>query len=363
MEEIQVKKKFVIIIIRVFLFLSVLINCDKGNPGQVNLKIFISQPRFREQSTSYFDKFMKKYKKGIEVTHNLEMPTADTAAQMLRTKFASGGGLYIFSCHAINELPEFIKAGYVGNLSSQPFVDKLYATIKHVITVDGKVRVSPLESLFWGIVYNKKICNELNINPALTVSELKENIAKIKSAGYIPFLLAYKDQWVPQLLPLIVGGFVNSGYPDFIKKMNDNEGSFTDLEGFSTIIDLVNANGNPRALDIDANRGNVEFASGKYAMYGQGPWMAQGFLDQDEDFDFGVAPLPVNDNPETARINIAVSTCLGVNSKSKNKDTAVALINYILDDTNSNAFYQSMKFNPRCSGPNITWNGQKFCRQ
>jgi raffinose/stachyose/melibiose transport system substrate-binding protein len=341
-------KKFLLIFMIAVLFFSFLIGCETGGPKKVELKVFISQPRFRKQYTSYLDKFAEKYKQetGVEVTYNLEMPD-ETSAQLLRTRFASEEGIDVFSCHAMNELPEYTEAGYAEDLSSQPFVNLLFDNIKPVITIDGKIRGVPLESLFWGIVYNKKIFDELNIKPALTISELKENVKKIKAAGYTPFLLAYKDQWIPQLLlPLIVGGFLNSEYPDFIDNMNKGQGSFADIKEFFTIIDLVNANGNKRALDIDANLGNVEFASGKYAMYVQGPWMAQGFLEQNEYFEFGVAPLPLNDNPETAQINIAVSTCLAVNPKSENREVALALINYILDENDSSAFYESLKFNP-----------------
>jgi len=341
-------KKLLLVFTTALLFLTIFTGCEPGSPKQVELKVFISQPRFRKQYTKYLDQFAEKYKqeKGVEIIYNLEMPD-ENSAQLLRTRFASEEGIDVFSCHAINDLPEYTKAGYTEDLSSQPFVNQMFDTIKPVVTIDGKVRAVPLESLFWGIVYNKEIFDKLNIKPALTISELKENIKKIKAAGYTPFLLAYKDQWIPQLLlPLTVGGFLNSEYPDFIDKMNKGQGSFADIKKFFTIMDLVNANGNKRPLDIDANLGNVEFASGKYAMYVQGPWMAQGFLEQDENFEFGVAPLPLNDNPETAQINIAVSTCLCVNPKSENKEVALALINYILDKNDSNAFYESLKFNP-----------------
>jgi raffinose/stachyose/melibiose transport system substrate-binding protein len=343
-------KKLLLFLTATFLFFTVFTDCDTGGPKQVELKIFIAQPRFREQYTKYFDQFAAKYKqeKGVEVTYTLEMPADDASgSQLLRTRFASSEGVDVFSCHAINELPEYTKAGYTEDLSSQSFVAKLLDNVKPVVAIDGKVRAVPLESLFWGICYNEKIFNELNIKPALTITELKEIISKVKAAGYTPFLLAYKDAWIPQLLnSLIVGGLVNSEYPDFIDHMNKGTGSFADLKDFFTIIDLVDANGNKRPLDIDANGGNVEFASGKYAMYVQGPWMAQGFLEQDPNFKFGVAPLPLNDNPKSALINIAVSTCLCVNPKSPNKEVALALINYILDDKDSNAFYESLKFNP-----------------
>ncbi len=71
----------------------------------------------------------------------------------------------------------------------------------------------PLESLTWGMLYNKDLFNELGIEPALTLSELKSNSEKITAAGKTPFLAAYNEAWIPQLfLPLTVGAYVNSSH-------------------------------------------------------------------------------------------------------------------------------------------------------
>jgi raffinose/stachyose/melibiose transport system substrate-binding protein len=319
-------------------------------PKKVELKVFLGGlDRFRNQFDKYFAQFAEKEKKekNIEVTINSEYPGADTAPQILKTRLATGDVPDIFAVHAVNEVPSFYKAGYLADLSSQPFVSKLMDGIKPIVTVDNKVVAVPLESLEWGYLYNKKIFKDLGLTPPTTLTEMKALVQKVKDNKITPFLLSYKEAWVPQLfLPLTVGGLVNTNHKDFIDKMNQDKGSFTDLKELFDIIDLVNANGTDKPFDLGNDDGAAAFASGKTAMWIQGPWDADSILKINDKFDFGVAPLPINDDPKATLINTSVSTSLGMSPNGKNKEVSQDLLNYILDDQASNDLYQSLKFNP-----------------
>lgn len=108
----------------------------------------------------------------------------------------------------------------------------------------------------------------------------------------------------------------------------------------------MNSNGTDKALEIGGDDGSAAFASGKAAMWIQGPWFAETILKSDPKMDFGVAPLPINDDPNAILINLSTSTSLAVSSTSKNKEVALDFVNYVLDDKDSSAFYESLKFNP-----------------
>ncbi|WP_314000019.1 extracellular solute-binding protein [uncultured Paenibacillus sp.] len=321
-----------------------------GEAKSVTLKVFIAQPRLKEQYDKFIADFAAKEKaeKNIDVTVQLEMPTADTAAQILKTRLAAQDGPDIFALHAINEIPSYYKAGYLEDLSDQPFVGKLLDSVKpSVTTTDGKVVAVPLETLSWGYLYNKKIFADNGLTPPTTLSEMKQVVEKLKANNVTPFLLSYKESWIPQLvLPLAVGALVNTENPDFIERMNNNEGSFSEMKAMFDIFDLINANGTARATEVGGDDGAAAFAAGDAAMWLQGPWYAETILKSNPDLDFGVAPLPINDNPKATMINLSASTSLAVSSASKNKEVAKDFINYVLDDQASNAFFQSLKFNP-----------------
>lgn len=321
-----------------------------GKAQSVTLKMFIAQPRLKEHYDNYIAKFVAKEKadKNIDVTVQLEMPTADNAAQILKTRLAANDAPDIFALHAINEIPSYYKAGYLEDLSDQPFVAKLLDSVKpSVTTTDGKVVALPLETLSWGYLYNKKMFSDLGLTPPTTLTEMKAVVEKLKANNTTPFLLSYKESWIPQLfLPLAAGAYIQTGNSDFIERMNKDEGSFTEMKDMFEIIDLVNQNGTDKALETGGDDGAAAFAAGKAAMWLQGPWYAETILKSNPDLDFGVAPLPINDNPDATMINLSASTSLAVSKTSKNKEVALDFVNYVLDDTDSNAFFEAMKFNP-----------------
>lgn len=316
----------------------------------VSLKVFVAQPRLKEHYDKYIEQFKAKEKaeKNIDVNVQLEMPPADNAPQILKTRLASNDAPDVFALHAVNEIPPFSKAGYLEDLSGQPFVDKLLDSVKPSVTdSSGKVVAVPLETLSWGYLYNKDIFEEQGLEVPTTLSEMKAVVEKLNSAGITPFELSYKEAWVPQLfLPLTVGALSQTDHKDFLDKMNQDQGSFSDMKAIFDIFDLVTANGTERALEVGPDDAAAAFATGKAAMWVQGPWYAETILKSNPDMNFGVAPMPIDDNRDNTKINLSTSTSLAVSSSSKNKEVALDFVNYILDDKDSSGFYEALKFNP-----------------
>jgi len=316
------------------------------------LKMFIAQPRFKEQYDAHIEKFKAKVKaeKNIDLTVQVEMPNQDNAAQILKTRLASNDAPDLFVIHAINDIPQYSKAGYLADLSDEPFADKLLDSVKPAVTnSEGQVVAVPLESLSWGYLYNKTIFKEQGLTPPSTLSEMEAVVAKLKEQNITPFLLSYKEAWVPQLfLPLTVGAAIQTenGMQDFVERMNEDKGSFSELKSMFNIIDLVNSNGTDRALEVGPDDGAATFAQGKTAMWVQGPWYADSILASNPDIDFGVAALPVSENPDAALINLSVSSSMAMYADTKNKELSLEFLNFLLDDTESNALYESLKFNP-----------------
>nr|WP_169082519.1 extracellular solute-binding protein [Paenibacillus sp. PL91]MBC9200638.1 extracellular solute-binding protein [Paenibacillus sp. PL91] len=320
----------------------------KGEAQKVELKVQIGSPRFKDQFEKYFEQFKAKElaEKNINVTIDLEMPNPDQAKQVLQARLASNDAPDIFDVHA-NDLPTYEKAGYLEDLTSQPAIATLYDSVKNTVTLDGKVVALPLESLAWGYLYNKKIFSDVGITPPQTLDEMKAAVDKLNAAKIKPFLLAFQESWVPQLMTaLSLGGIISSENPDWIEKMNKGEASYADVQGIFNIIDLINANGTDKPFEVGNEAGSTEFASGKAAMWIQGPWNAETLLKVNPDFEFGVAPLPVSNNAAGTMINLSTSTTLAVSKTSENKEVALDLLNYILDEKDSSALFQELKFNP-----------------
>jgi raffinose/stachyose/melibiose transport system substrate-binding protein len=319
-----------------------------AKPTKVELNIFMSYPQYKDQFEAYFEQFKAKElaDKNIEVTIKAEMPNSDQAKQILQTRLASNDAPDLFTLHA-NDIPTYYNAGYLSDLADQSAIQSLYEPIKKTVTYDGKVVVLPLESSTWGYLYNKKMFKELGLTPPNTLDEMKVVIEKLNVASIAPFQLAFQESWVPQLMTAqSLGGIVSSQHPDWIEKMNAGQASYKDVAAIFDIIDLINANGTKKPFEVGNEAGAADFANGKSAMWVQGPWNADAILKVNADFEIGVAALPVSNDAKDTMINLSTSTSLALSPTSKNKEVALDLLNYILDEKDSSALFEQLKFNP-----------------
>ncbi len=317
---------------------------------QVQLKVFMSFPRFRAEFEQYFKQFEAKELalKNIDVNIQLEMPSSDLAGQILKARLASNDAPDLFTLHAVADVPSFYKAGYLSDLSNQPFVNNLFSNVRRSVTFDGKVVALPLESLEWGYLYNKTLFKQAGIaTPPLTLDAMRADIGKLKATHVTPFELSFQESWIPQLMTaLALGGVVTSEHPNWVAGMNKGQASYKDVSDIFNIIDLIMRNGTDKPFAVGSAQGSADFANGKAAMWVQGPWEAESILKANPNIQFGVAPLPVSNNPKGAMINLSTSTSLALSPTSKHKDVALDLLNYILDPKDSSALFQELKFNP-----------------
>ncbi len=336
------------------LVLCILLFCATGYaasaeaPKQVTLKVFMEWPQYQEQFDKYFEQFKAKElaEKNIDVTIVTEMPNSDQVYPVLKARLASNDAPDLFTLHAISDIPLYYQAGYLMDLSDQPFVPTVFDKVREGVTYDGKVVALPMESLVWGYLYNKKIFAENAITPPQTLDEMKAVVEKLKANNVTPFLLAYQEAWVPQLMMVLaLAGIVDTTQPDWVEKMNAGQASYKDVERVFDIIDLINANGTDKPFEVGNSTGCADFANGKAAMWVQGPWAADSILKSNPDMEFGVAPLPVSNDPEGSKVVFAVGTSVAVSPTTKNKEVALDLLNYLLDPVDSSALFESLKFN------------------
>ncbi len=324
--------------------------CNGGDDTDVvELDVFMSFPRFQEQFEDYFELFEAKMleEENITVRINLEMPSSDTAQQLLEARLSSDDAPDVFTLHAISNIPEYYEAGYLEDLSDAAFVDVVYDSVLDSVTFDDKIVALPLESLAWGYLYNKDIFEAYDLTPPATLSEMETVVATLNANDETPFLLAFQESWIPQLMmALSLGGMINSEETDFIANMNAGTGSYADIDEVFGIIDLIMANGTDRPFETGSAAGSADFANGNAAMWVQGPWMSGSILEVNPDMNIGLAPLPVTNNPDTTMINLSTSTSLAVSPTSEHKDIAIKLLNFILDEEHSSDLFSDLKFNP-----------------
>jgi len=317
-------------------------------PREAELNIMMSFPQYMDQWETYCNQFEAKVlaEQNIKLTINLEMPSSDQYESVLQARLTSDDAPDLYTVHS-NNLKVYNEAGNLTDLSGQPFVSKLYENVRETVTVDGKVLAVPIESTAWGVLYNKQIFADCGLTPPKTLDELKNVVSVLESKGYTPFMLAFQEQWVPQLMTaLTLGGKVSGELTDWVDRMYQDAGSYEEVREIFDVIDLIMKHGTDRAMEEGSQAGAADFANGKAAMFVQGTWSAGTIMETNPDFQLGVFALPINNNENCTRVNLSTSTTLVVHPSSKEMDLALEFANYVLDDQDSSALFQSCTFNP-----------------
>lgn len=320
----------------------------KEEPREAELNIMMSFPQYMEQWETYVHQFEEKMlaEENIKVTVNLEMPSSDQYDSVLQARLSGDDAPDLYTLHC-NNLGTYNDAGYLYDLSGEALADVIYDNVKATVTIDGKLLAVPIESQTWGVLYNKAIFDECGLKAPETLSDLEAICETLKEKGYTPFMLAFQEQWVPQLMTgLTLGDIVSGKLNDWLERMYKDEGSYEEVREIFDVIDLIMANGTSRAMEQGSEAGAADFALGKAAMFVQGTWASNTIMTTNPDMELGVFALPINEDPGCTRVNLSTSTTLAVHPDSQELDLALKFANYVLDEADSSALFQACSFNP-----------------
>ncbi len=321
---------------------------DASKPREAELNIMMSFPQYMDQWETYCRQFEDKMlaEENIKVEINLEMPSSDQYDSVLQARLTGDDAPDLYTIHS-NNIRTYNEAGYLTDLSGEALAGRIFDNVKNTVSIDGKLLALPIESTAWGVLYNKDIFEACGLQVPDTLDDLKNVCQVLKEKGYTPFLLAFQEQWVPQLMTaLTIGGKVSGELPDWLDRMYADNGSYSEISDIFDAIDVIMQNGTERAMEEGSETGSADFANGKAAMYVQGTWASNTIMTTNPDFNMGVFALPVNNNPANTLVNLSTSTTLGVYPDSKNLDIALKFADYVLDDTDSSALFQACSFNP-----------------
>jgi raffinose/stachyose/melibiose transport system substrate-binding protein len=321
---------------------------EKAEPREAELNIMMSFPQYMDQWETYCKQFEDKMltEENIKVKVNLEMPSSDQYDSVLQARLTGDDAPDLYTIHS-NNIKTYNENGYLTDLSGEVLAGKIFDNVKKTVSVDSKLLALPIESTAWGVLYNKDIFEECGLTVPNTLDELKNVCKVLKEKGYTPFLLAYQEQWVPQLMTaLTIGGKVSGELPDWLDRMYSDTGSYSEISDIFDVIDVIMQNGTERAMEEGSEAGSADFASGKAAMYLQGTWASNTIMTTNPEMNMGVYALPINNNEACTLINLSTSTTLGVYPDSENLDIALKFANYVLDDKGSSALFQACGFNP-----------------
>jgi raffinose/stachyose/melibiose transport system substrate-binding protein len=155
-------------------------------------------------------------------------PGGGEGDNLVKTRLATGEMSDVFRYNAGSLFQALNPPQTMLDLTDEPFQANIIDSFKPVVTApDGRVYGVPEEAAMGGgILYNKKIYEELGLSVPMTWADFMANNEKIKAAGKTPVIQTFGDTWTSQLF--VLGDFFNvqAAVPTFAADYTANKAKY-----------------------------------------------------------------------------------------------------------------------------------------
>lgn len=286
--------------------------------------------QFQVEYTDQVKQMAKAYQdEHPNVTIEVEV-IGDDYYDVLKTKASSGDMPDVFMTAGYNEIVTY--KDYVTDLSDQEFVSNIADGAVACVSLDEKVVGLPVQMSGNGIVYNKKIFEENNLEVPTTLGELEQVCETLQAKGITPFANQFKDDW-------LLGQFINYGFAGgedtigFIDALNSGDAKIADTEKMKdamNVLDLMLKYGQDKPLDAGWNEAAATFALGEQAMIFEGIWAYDTIAEIAPDMEVGLFALPMTDNAADTKLAADVNGVWHVSNTSEHPEVAKDILNWMV---------------------------------
>jgi raffinose/stachyose/melibiose transport system substrate-binding protein len=265
----------------------------------------------------------------ITIDFQFTPPTKDYV-QKLKTTLYTGSAADVFVI-AYENKDEIMKAGYVQDLTNEPFMSNLSDFNRETYSLNGKNYGFAQSAWAGGIFYNKKLFAKAGVEVPKTWQEFLDVSKKLKEAGITPYL----DNFTDMAVNIVTGLFITETHAKnnkFDDEVNAGQKKYTDgwtVPAQLWFKDMVQSGLMTKdMLGINWDQQQKEFGTEKVAMSPGGPWNVKTFLSINPNLDFGLFPYPGVDN-DNAHWAGSAGIAYAVNSKTKVKEAALKLLTFM----------------------------------
>ena len=208
-----------------------------------------------------------------DITVKIETrPQGGDGDNVVKTRLATGEMTDVFMYNSGSLFQALSPEKNLVPLTDQPWVNELEDAFKPTVTANEQLYGAPFGgSIGGGVLYNRKVYEQLGLEVPKTWAEFMANNAKIKAEGLDPVIQTYQETWTSQLLVLANHHNVAAADPGWAEKYTANQAKFAQepaLEGFQRLEAVHKAgfeNKDYRSAKFD--EGLRELATGKGAHY------------------------------------------------------------------------------------------------
>ncbi|TYB71093.1 extracellular solute-binding protein [Nonomuraea sp. PA05] len=197
-----------------------------GDAGAVTLQFLIDNSQATvDTAKALTDAFMK-----ANPTIKIETETRPGGSEgdnIIKTRLSTGDMSDVFWYNSGSLLQALNPAQTMVDLTGDPVLANVQKDFLPVVSQDGKAYGVPGgTAMGGGILYNRKVYEQLKLEVPKTWADFMANNDKIKAAGVAPVIGTFKDTWTSQLF--VLGDYYNvqAAVPDFAKNYTANQAKF-----------------------------------------------------------------------------------------------------------------------------------------
>jgi len=297
------------------------------------ISITITDAVAREALQAVIDAAQEK----LNLTIEFDIIAAAGAEDIMKTRLATGDMGDIFLNNGGAQMLVLDPEKNMVDLSGEEWTSKLDAGFKDIASHNGKLYGGPYGSaMVAGILYNKKVYDELGLEIPTTWDEFLANCDAAKAAGKIAMVGAYKDDWSAQII--FLGDYYNVYVedPTFAENFTANKAKFAtspaalrSWEKLADSKDYMNEDFLATTVDI----GIEMLATGEAAHWPMltGLMMTIATNYPEAENDIGVFPI-LGDDAAKAGYTVWPSNTLHIYRESPNIEAAKRFLDFYLSD-------------------------------
>lgn len=309
--------------------------------SQVTLKVFtLTAPDSIKDLNTAFEKENPNIKLNFEIVPDPQYGTA------INARLAGGDAPDVFGGHARQEMAIWQKAGYIEDLSGEPWVASLNAASKKLATIGGKVYQFPVGGDGLGFMVNLDLLAKANAKIPTTLPELRTTMTRLKAANIRPLVVGFKDSWSS----LVWGSMIAA---NSIYRVDDDADanliagktkinsapwrnvlkSMRDLQSFYDMKIALGLGGYDEVKN--------EFLAGRVAFIPFGSWIIPEFKKSNPNLKFALIPYPGNPTGTKPWASSIANASVMISASSKNKDAAKKYVAFLARPENYKKYASS----------------------
>ncbi|MCU1410591.1 MAG: extracellular solute-binding protein [Rhodoglobus sp.] len=163
-----------------------------------------------------------------------QRPTGTEGDNLIKTQLSTGTMSDVFFYNSGSLLQALNPDSTLQPLDDEPWVADLTDDFKVTVSTDNGLYGTPWGSTFnGGVMYNKKVYEQLGLEVPDTWDEFISNSQAIKAAGIIPILQSYGDTWTSQLFVLADFANVAAADANWADDYTNNKAKYADAPAFA----------------------------------------------------------------------------------------------------------------------------------